>query len=115
MLEKKYSIFGISLFLYFKKLYGFAYLRIKPLLKSRYFSALINNYLLWLQQGLLTAVLLSQMTELLIASMYLEDKNKKQKGKFCGIFLDYLPDESFDPFESLPITLIIRIVELETI
>ena len=39
-----------------------------------------------------TVLLLSHMAQLLIANMYLEDKNRHQKSKFCGIFLDYLPD-----------------------
>lgn len=36
-------------------------------------------------------VLLSQMTQLLIVNISLEDKNKK-KSKFCDIFLDYIRD-----------------------
>lgn len=43
----------LPLFLYFKKLdklYGFAYLGKKPLLKPRHLSILVNNYILWLQK-----------------------------------------------------------------
>ena len=61
-----------------------------------------------------TVFLLSHIAQLLIANMYLEDKNRHQKSQFCGIFLDYLSDKSFDSFKSLSITSI-EIIKLEKI